>query len=65
MATGTPEATVKAWAERPKTLKNLLNKEFRDIGVGVATNEKGAPYWCLLLARPAEPGDVPAEGREP
>jgi uncharacterized protein YkwD len=63
--TPTPAATVNAWADRPKTLKRFLNEEFRDIGVGVATTEKGVPYWCLLLARPAEPGDVPREGPEP
>jgi uncharacterized protein YkwD len=52
-ATDTPEVTVKAWAGREKTLKNILG-DFRDIGVGVATNKKGVPYWCLLLAKPAK-----------
>lgn len=38
---GTPKAIVKAWMRSPGHRANILNRDFRDIGVGFA---RGTPY---------------------
>jgi uncharacterized protein YkwD len=34
--------------------QNLLNPDFTEIGVGVAFNAKGQPYYDQVFARPAQ-----------
>ena len=54
MGQGRAEAAeqVKGWFEDMRSRKQLLGP-FTRAGVGVATDAKGIPYWCLILAEPA------------
>jgi uncharacterized protein YkwD len=47
-----PEEAVRTWLEDRTNRENILG-DFQDIGVGYAANDKGLPYWCLLLGKPA------------
>jgi uncharacterized protein YkwD len=48
----TPDEVARTWLENPSDRKNILG-EFTEVGVGYAATEKGIPYWCLLLGKPA------------
>ena len=47
---GDPGKVVAAWLEEPRDREALLSR-FDRIGVGVATDSDGVPYWVLLLAQ--------------
>jgi uncharacterized protein YkwD len=47
---GDPEQVVAAWLKEPADRDALLSK-FDRVGVGVATDSEGIPYWVLLLAQ--------------
>lgn len=40
-----PEAVVASWMKSSGHRANILNENFEDIGVGIARNEKGEPYY--------------------
>jgi uncharacterized protein YkwD len=42
-----PESVIASWSRSPGHRENMLNREFREIGVGWATNEKSeyGTYW--------------------
>ncbi len=44
----TPEAVVKAWMESPGHRQNILNVDFRNIGIGVY-NDNGTIYWTQMF----------------
>jgi uncharacterized protein YkwD len=46
-------SVVAAWMNSPPHRQNLLNPLFTDIGVGLAWNQRGEPYYTVMLARPA------------
>jgi len=50
---GTPEKVVSSWVEREQQKASLLG-DFHDIGVGYATDDKGVPYWVVLLGKSAD-----------
>ncbi|MHC5539364.1 CAP domain-containing protein [Singulisphaera rosea] len=47
----TPKEVARTWLEDPKT-RELILGEFWEVGLGYATNDKGLPEWCLILAKP-------------
>jgi uncharacterized protein YkwD len=49
---GDPAKVVAAWLEEPQDREALLSR-FDRVGVGVATDDKGVPFWVLLLAEGA------------
>jgi len=48
----TPTAAVDDWMKSSGHRKNLLGKEFTHIGVGMAVNAKGEPYWVQVFGTP-------------
>jgi uncharacterized protein YkwD len=45
--------TTQAWLESTVGHKdNVLSREWRDLGVGVARGSDGRLYWCAVYARP-------------
>jgi uncharacterized protein YkwD len=49
---GDPEKVVAAWLEKKEHREELLSR-FDRVGVGVATDSDGTPYWVLVLAQGA------------
>jgi len=47
-----PEQVIKLWMDSPGHKMNLLRKEFTEIGIGLAVNEKGEKYWVQVFGRP-------------
>jgi uncharacterized protein YkwD len=47
-------SVVQAWMSDEGHKQNLLNPNFTEIGVGVAFNAKGQPYYDQVFARPAQ-----------
>lgn len=45
----TPEAAVKGWMKSEGHKKNLLNPKAKKLGVGLAYDSKGRPYWVQLF----------------
>ncbi|MFN8196167.1 MAG: CAP domain-containing protein [Nocardioidaceae bacterium] len=41
----TPAAVVRAWMHSPGHRKNLLNRRYKRIGLGLATTPDGTKYW--------------------
>jgi uncharacterized protein YkwD len=50
----TPKAAVAGWMDSTAHKENILNADYTAIGVAVAKNEKGEPYWVQVFAAPAE-----------
>jgi len=48
----TPKAAVDDWMKSRGHRRNLLGEELTHIGVGMATNGKGEPYWVQVFATP-------------
>lgn len=48
----TPAETVKMWMNSPGHKANILNKDYTEIGIAVARNSKGEPYWTQVFGRP-------------
>jgi uncharacterized protein YkwD len=49
---GDPGKVVAAWLQEPRDRDSLLSG-FDRVGVGVATDSEGVPYWVVLLAQGA------------
>lgn len=47
-----PKAAVDDWMKSNGHRRNLLGEQFTHIGVGMATNGKGEPYWVQVFATP-------------
>lgn len=45
----TPKAAMTGWMGSPGHRANILTKEFAEIGVAVALNAKGEPYWVQVF----------------
>jgi uncharacterized protein YkwD len=48
----TPPAIVKLWMDSKLHRANILGKEFRHIGIGIAKNDKGETYYTEVFASP-------------
>ena len=46
-----PKKAVKGWLDDEHSKKTILG-DYDHIGVGIATDAKGVPYWTVLLAKP-------------
>jgi len=46
------EDAVKGWMDSPPHRANILNRRFREIGVGIARNDKGEIYYTQVFATP-------------
>ena len=50
---GDPAKVVSRWMEaKDGSREILLDSGYSDAGIGVASDEQGIPYWCLILAQP-------------
>jgi uncharacterized protein YkwD len=49
-----PEKIVQKWLESPTHCENIMNDEFRELGVGIVRNDKGEIYYTQVFgtARP-------------
>ncbi len=45
------ETVVSGWMNSSGHRRNILSTNFTEIGVGVALNEKGEPYYCQCFGR--------------
>ena len=45
----TPATVVTAWMNSDGHRKNILNSNYTDLGVGLAKNDKGTPYWTQMF----------------
>ena len=48
----TPKEAVAGWMNSPPHKENILTKPYTDIGVAVAKNERGEPYWIQVFGTP-------------
>jgi uncharacterized protein YkwD len=48
----TPRKLLKSWMDSASHKKNILTSDFVHLGVGMARNAKGEPYWVLVVATP-------------
>ena len=48
----TPKVAIAAWMDSPIHKENILTKDFTEIGVAVAKNAKGEPYWVQVFGAP-------------
>jgi uncharacterized protein YkwD len=46
-------SVVAAWMNSPPHRQNMLNPAFTDVGVGIAWNSRGEPYYTMMLGQPA------------
>jgi uncharacterized protein YkwD len=44
------EAVFKNWMETEHSKENILNEDFKELGIGVAKNDKGETYYTLVFA---------------
>ena len=49
-----PEDVVERWMNSPQHRENILRKEFTEIGVGVARNKDGEPYYTQVFGQPLD-----------
>jgi uncharacterized protein YkwD len=47
-----PAAIIKLWMDSKLHRANILNKDFRHIGIGIAKNDKGETYYTQVFANP-------------
>jgi uncharacterized protein YkwD len=48
----TPAGAVDLWMNSPPHKKNILNKDYTEIGIGSARNDKGDVYYTQVFASP-------------
>jgi uncharacterized protein YkwD len=48
----TPKDAIEAWMISETHRDNILLKEYTEIGVAVARNQKGQPYWAQVFGMP-------------
>lgn len=49
-----PGAAVAGWMDSKPHRENILQEEYTEIGVAVAKNAKGEPYWVQVFGKPRE-----------
>ncbi|PRR79218.1 CAP domain-containing protein [Clostridium luticellarii] len=50
----TPEEVMNGWMNSSGHRANILNSNFTEIGVGVAKDKNGTPYWVQMFINPAK-----------
>lgn len=50
----TPKDVVAGWMDSKGHRENLLNGDYTQIGLAVAKNSKGEPYWVQVFGKPKE-----------
>lgn len=53
MGQKTPSAVMNAWMNSPGHRSNILSPSFTEIGVGLARNKNGVPYWTQMFLKPS------------
>ena len=53
----TPAAMVKLWMDSKGHRENILFPEFKEIGIGIAHDKAGQPYFTEVFADPRPPRD--------
>lgn len=48
----TPQEVVTAWMNSPGHRANILSRSCSQIGVGMAKNKSGSPYWTQMFMQP-------------
>lgn len=48
----TPEEAVQTWMNSPGHRANILNPQYKEIGLGIAKNGDGGPYYTQVFATP-------------
>jgi uncharacterized protein YkwD len=48
----TPAEVMKVWMNSEGHRKNILRKEYTEIGIGIARSKRGVPYYTQVFARP-------------
>lgn len=48
----TPTTMLKAWMNSPPHRANVLSRDAKDVGIGIAVGSDGAMYWTMLGAAP-------------
>jgi uncharacterized protein YkwD len=57
-----PEAVVSGWMASPGHRANILNPDYRELGVGLSSGGKYGAYWTQEFgARPASVAETPTE----
>jgi hypothetical protein len=51
-----PAEVVESWMQSPGHRANILNKDFTEIGVGIAKDADGHPFYTQDFARPVKAG---------
>jgi uncharacterized protein YkwD len=59
----TPEDVVESWMKSSGHRENILRKEFTEIGIGVARNKDGEPYYTQVFGRPMPAADQKAAAK--
>ena len=49
-----PKDAVAGWMDSPPHKENILNKDYTEIGIGIAKNAKGEPYWTQVFGTPRD-----------
>lgn len=50
----TPADVMNSWMNSPGHRANILNSNFTEIGVGVANDKNGTPYWVQMFINPGK-----------
>ncbi|WP_010238254.1 CAP domain-containing protein [Clostridium arbusti] len=50
----TPADVMNGWMNSPGHKANILNSNFTEIGVGMAKDKNGAPYWVQMFINPGK-----------
>jgi uncharacterized protein YkwD len=51
----TPAGAVELWMNSPPHKKNILSKDYTEIGIGIVRNDKGDVYYTQVFASPRKP----------
>jgi uncharacterized protein YkwD len=55
MGQRTPSETIATWMSSTAGHKeNMLNKDYTEIGIGIAVDKEGQRYWTQVFAKPAD-----------
>jgi uncharacterized protein YkwD len=46
---------MRLWMESPAHKANILNKDYTEVGIGIARDSEGVPYYTQVFAAPLEP----------
>jgi uncharacterized protein YkwD len=49
-----PKEVLEVWMKSEQHRDNILSKDYTEIGVAVAKNKKGEPYWVQVFGTPEE-----------